>query len=241
MGRPRGRQVEGPILREITEMIVRERWTPAQIHRELKKRHAKDVPDPVPNPKTIQRIWREWTTDDSDVWRFADEDTTPEDARLVLRVLDALQSSAVDPDDEDPRQPVVWTVSKLEAKWIVRISRTDRGIPANWCYALARAYIAGEAAERSTQPLDRLMASRMWDTEAMSYWQDRVDAGYENEDWQSIEYAADLLPFLPGPWRPGYRQAKFEANEAYDRMLDTIDTAQADESKTDKNKKGGKG
>lgn len=198
-------------------MIVEERLGPAQIHRDLAKKYEGTVPNPVPNPKTIQRIWREWTTDDSEAWRFADEDMTPEDARLVLEVLDALNATA-DHDEKNwnSAQPRVRTVTKVEAKWIVRISRTAPRVPVNWCYALARAYIAAEAAGRNTQPLDRLMASRIWDVKRILDIQEAETAGLGHvpEEWESIKYATDLLPYLPETWRPEVVAYKREAEEA---------------------------
>lgn len=203
VGRKPGARLDGPVEDAIKEMAVVRKWRPAQIRRELEKRFK---PNQVPHIKTVQKIWRQWNTDESDVWRFADEDTQPEDAALILPVLDALQHTASDPDDA----PGVWTVTKEEAKWIVKIGRTYV-MPANWRYALARAYIAAVAGGRDTQPLDRLMADRRWDVQAIEAAQFAVEVGQTDEAWESIEYAAELLPFLPGPWQPDYDDRNQEA------------------------------
>ncbi len=142
-------------------------------------------------------------------WRFADPDTTPEDATLVFRVLEALRVS-IEPNEGDPETDGFdWvpkadgkggvihiakrlTVTKLEAQWIVKITKTAGTIPPNWCYARARAYIAAEAAGRSTQPFDDLMMSRMWDTSGNLAFQEYVQA-HEGEEFLERGLGVDSL------------------------------------------------
>ena len=164
-------------------MVVRNRWAPAQIERELQRRHSGKTALAVPNIKTIQRIWRELNPDSAGQWQFSGKDTNPDDARLILKVFRWVR--------EWTDAPV--SLTREEAAWIVKLQRSDPGIPPNWTYVLARAYIAAEAAGRSTEFLDDMVVNQAW-------W---TDNGSPSEEWDTLrdERADQLLPFIPKEWR----------------------------------------
>lgn len=139
----------------------RREWSAASIERQL--RLEKRFRGRVPTQRTIQGIVRQIrTVDPSSPWRLAD--VTGDDAAFVLPVLAALLEThdRQAPADADLREirAAMRPISKLEAEWIVRLSRAVppfRKAPLV-LYRYAQRYVRALSRKEPTDALDRALA-----------------------------------------------------------------------------------
>ncbi|MGD0764805.1 MAG: hypothetical protein ABR978_00665 [Dehalococcoidia bacterium] len=161
--RRRSRQ-DGQVEEEINRLALVNKWTPAQIRRELKRLQDTQeirgerivIPQGchIPDLRTVERAVKEIVPPDtSDPWSPTDADTYA--AELVLPVLaEAIEQSGGG-----------WQrFSKDLARWIVKVRNAAPDMPALWALNTAQAYRA--AAEKSDsqeiEGLDQMLAFAPW-------------------------------------------------------------------------------
>jgi hypothetical protein len=131
------------------ERYVLEGHSAAAIYRLLKSNGLLDDPHPELHKRTIERMVRRLTPEDtSDPWSAMDE---PEQARFVLDVAAYVFNMS---------QSRVWLTKNL-AQWIARVRTVDPETPPHFAYVLARSYQSARTVEEFRN-LDLELDAKPW-------------------------------------------------------------------------------
>lgn len=186
--RNRGRKMSGPTFEWIKAMHIDQGWTPMMIHKHLLRLRpssragepdqleeflTEHEADELPSYDQIKRTVRELKVPDaSGPWSPRDtrpspatEETpveapeewltpNPEDLRIILDVL-----AWVSIDTRGKKT----TVTKKEAKWILRIAKAAPTATSRIIWRLAKRYMLADARKEPTEALDTYVAFKPWE------------------------------------------------------------------------------
>jgi hypothetical protein len=135
----------------IRRLVAAGERSPTRAHRALKEEGLFENGNEV-SVKTIARRLRYFSGkyDDSGPWSLADSD--PDDAHLVLEVLDRQMNGS-------PYQS--WPTRAL-AQWIIRVRKAAPDMLWSWALSVAKAYWQQELRGKDTRYLDLLLAHKTY-------------------------------------------------------------------------------
>lgn len=170
----KSRRIRSEFERFIRERAIQGASAP-QIRQELIERFPEGKDRKIPDPRVVRDIVREHRTEDlSGPWQLGDSDSDA-DAAAVLAAMTAVHKY---------RRGAV--ITRAEAEWIARIApHVDYGweedgrslLQPDSLWILARQYLASRAHQRSTLPIDLLLAFKPW---------------REDQRWRSTAYQEAL-------------------------------------------------
>jgi hypothetical protein len=150
--RRRRRNID-PDLEKWIEAQARRGIPPIEIYRQMTEGDQWKHLENLPLLRTVQSMAQEQRfVDKSGPWSVADEDFSPEDARLILEVFaDVIAFN---------HKKHVFT--KAEAAWVLKVRRIAPRLYLDRVWEFARAYMLAESKGESTAGLDALLAFMPW-------------------------------------------------------------------------------
>ena len=179
--------------------------TAAEIHRLLGQRE--EFEGRVPSRRTVERIVHELAQQRLPApWHWSDY--APEDARVLLNVMDELVGGNIESDDPDLARDILEAIpdfyrsslidSKEIADWIVRIGKVDPALHPFMVFMMAHVYVLHQRVGASTSGLDTYLAMHPWKDEesAVRYVQALGDKLIPSIAIQERWFVGTLLEFF---------------------------------------------